>query len=134
MAVSPELLMEALLDIESQPVWARAVKKVTVLERDANGRPDRVAFEVGALGYRLSYTLRYDYSALPDGYTWQLVDGDALALDGGYSFEPCGTGQTRVTYHLRVDLRVPIPRVLMRQAERLVLATALRDLKAYVEP
>ena len=43
-----------------------------------------------------------------------------------------GTG-TDVTYHLEVELRVPIPGFIKMRAQSRIMSTALRELKARVE-
>jgi hypothetical protein len=53
-------------------------------------------------------------------------------LDGSYTFEAQGGG-TLVTYHLEVDLIVPIPGFVKRRAEGKIMGTALRELKKFVE-
>jgi len=48
--------------------------------------------------------------------------------------EPVGKDRTRVTYHLAVDLVVPLPGFVKRRAESKIVHTALRELRAHVEP
>ena len=130
---TPEVVAEATLDFESYPVWARSIRSALVKERDHEGRPSIVAFEAAALGWRVHYTLRYDYAELPMSYSWDLVEGDPKLVEGGYYFDDLGSGRTRVTYCLLVDLGIPLPGFVLRRAERLVLSLALKELKAYVE-
>lgn len=129
----PEVVAEAALDVESYPVWARSVKEVVVVERDGDGRPSLVSFVASALGRRVRYTLRYDYSAMPDCCSWSLVEGDPRAVTGEYSFQGKAEGPTEVGYRLEVDLGIPLPGIVRRRAEHLVLSHALKELKAYVE-
>ena len=132
-AVGRERLLETLLDMSSYTKWARAVREAKVLERDEEGRAVLVAFTAAAVGRRIRYTLRYDFSLLPEQYSWQMVEGDLRAVEGEYVLRPITDNRTDVTYRLRVDLGMPLPRFVLRQAERLVLRLALRELKAYVE-
>jgi hypothetical protein len=53
-------------------------------------------------------------------------------IDGTYIFEPLG-GRTDITYHLAVDLKLPIPAFIKRRAEGLIIHAALRELKARAE-
>lgn len=129
---APEIL-EATLDVQSYPAWARSIRQVTVRERDGEGRPLVVSYVASALGFRIRYTLRYDFSGLPSSYRWMLVEGDARVLEGEYIFDPDGEGRTKVTYRLSVELSFPLPRFVLRRAERLVMSLALKELKAYVE-
>ena len=65
---------------------------------------------------------------------WQLTRGDITTkLDGSYVFDGAEGGGTDITYHLEVELRVPIPGFIKMRAQSRIMATALRDLKARVE-
>ena len=78
--------------------------------------------------------MRYDYSAAPDELSWRQVAGDLTRrLDGAYELASAGDGQTEITYHLLVDLKVPLPGFVKRRAEGRIMGTALRELKARVE-
>jgi ribosome-associated toxin RatA of RatAB toxin-antitoxin module len=121
-------------DFERYPEWAADIKKVEVIERDAQGRATRVSYRAAAFGRSTSYTLSYDYASAPRRLSWVQVDGDLTRrLDGEYVFEPGDDGETEVTYHLAVDLRLPIPGFVKRRAEGRIVHTALRELKARVE-
>jgi ribosome-associated toxin RatA of RatAB toxin-antitoxin module len=125
--------LATVLDFEAYPAWARDLKQVTVLERDAEGRGTKVEFRAAAMGKSFTYVLAYDHSALPDRVSWVLDHGDSLrALDGTYRFEADG-GATRVHYDLAVDLTIPLPGLIKRRAAGMITGTALRDLKRAVE-
>jgi ribosome-associated toxin RatA of RatAB toxin-antitoxin module len=130
----PERLYEVVTRFEAYPEWAADVKHVEVLERDAEGRGTKVAFRAAAMGRSTSYTLAYDYSKAPREVSWVLERGDITRrLDGTYVFEPAGDGTTDVTYHLAVELVVPLPGFIKSRAEGRIIGNALRELKAKVE-
>ena len=132
-AATPAELLEVLLDFERYPEWAADIKDVEVRERDDDGRGSLVAYRVAAMGQSARYTLAYDYSDIPNSMSWKLVEGSIMrVLDGSYTFDPQDTG-TLVTYHLEVDLIVPIPGFVKRRAEGKIMGTALRELKKRVE-
>ena len=121
------------LDFEQYPEWAKDVKQVTILERDADGRGSKVEFRAAGLGKSFRYTLAYDYSDLPKAFSWELVEGEGLRrLDGSYRFEPDGDS-TRVHYELAVDIAIPLPGLIKRRAAGMIMGTALRELKKEVE-
>jgi ribosome-associated toxin RatA of RatAB toxin-antitoxin module len=129
----PDRCYAVAVDFERYPEWARDVKEVTVLERDAEGRSARVEYRVAGLGQSIHYLLEYDYGDAPDSFSWQLVESDKLRqLDGRYGFEPEGTG-TRVAYDLTIDVAIPLPGLIKRQAARMIISTALRELKKEAE-
>ena len=130
---SPARCFAVAIDFEHYPDWVAAVKTVRVDERDGEGRGTRVTFGAGAFGRHISYTLVYDYSAAPGKLSWSQGAGSLTArIDGSYAFEPLGE-KTDVTYHLAVDLRLPVPTFVKRRAEGLIMHAALRELKARAE-
>lgn len=130
----PERLYEVVTDFDRYPEWAADVKHVEVLERDEVGRGVRVAFRAAAMGRSTSYTLAYDYSKAPREVSWVLERGDITRrLDGTYVFVPGDGEATDVTYHLAVELVVPLPGFIKTRAEGRIIGNALRELKARVE-
>jgi len=133
-AAPPDRCFAVVSDIERYPEWAADIKQVSVLERDDRGRPSLVSFRAAAFGRSTSYTLAYDYAAAPRVLAWRLTKGDITTkLDGSYEFDPAEGGGTDVSYHLEVELRVPIPGFIKMRAQSRIMATALRDLRARVE-
>lgn len=121
-----------LTDFERYGTWARDLKQVDVLERDAEHRATVVRFRAAAMGRSTSYTLRYDYAEAPNRLPWELVEGDIMrALDGSYELSEVG-GSTDVTYNLRVDLVIPLPGFVKRRAEARIIGTALQELRDHV--
>ena len=130
----PDQCFAIALDFERYPEWAADIKSVEVLERDAEGRGTKVRFRAGALGQSTRYTLAYDYAQAPRVLAWVQTDGDLTRkLDGEYVFDDDGQGGTNMTYHLTVELKVPLVSFIKRRAEARILGTALRDLKARAE-
>jgi ribosome-associated toxin RatA of RatAB toxin-antitoxin module len=126
---SIDACFQAVIDVESYPTWASDVREVSVLERDAQGRPTRVAFRTGAFGRSASYSLAYDYSDAPHSLSWSQVEGDITSrMDGRYTFVPGPNDMTRVTYELAAELVVPLPSFVKRRAEVKIIRTALDDL------
>ena len=133
-AASPELCFEVADDIERYPEWAADIKEVTVHERDEQGRPSLVSFRAAAFGRSTHLTLAYDHREAPQALSWRLTKGDITTrYDGRYEFAPTGDGRTEITYHLEVELRVPIPGFIRMRAQSRIVSTALRELRARVE-
>jgi ribosome-associated toxin RatA of RatAB toxin-antitoxin module len=131
---TPEHCYAVLTAFEAYPEWAADIKAVSVDERDEQGRAALVTFRAAAFGRSTSYTLKYDYHAAPEELSWVQVDGDLTRrLDGAYELVPSDDGGTDITYHLVVDLKVPLPGFVKRRAEGRIMGTALRELKARVE-
>lgn len=127
-----ERIWDVLTDFETYPRWARDLKEATVLQRDEEGRALLVRFRAAAMGRSTTYTLAYDWDDAPNRLPWKLVSGDIQrVLDGAYEFTETDSG-TDVTYHLRVDLAIPLPGFVKRRAEARIISTALRELRDHV--
>ncbi|MGN6607100.1 MAG: SRPBCC family protein [Jatrophihabitans sp.] len=128
----PAAVMAVIADFEHYPVWAASVCEAAVAEVGPDGRAREVDFHLDAGVIVDRYRLRYVW----DGdrrVEWDLVSGDVIrAQHGSYTLVP-RDGGTEVTYALAVDLSVPMLGRLRRKAERMVLDTALRELKRRVE-
>jgi ribosome-associated toxin RatA of RatAB toxin-antitoxin module len=133
---SPSRTWEVLTDFDDYPTWATDLKSADVVSHDDEGRPLEVDFRAAAMGRSTSYRLRYDYTEAPDVLAWKLVDGDITRkLDGSYTLEAVDgdADSTRVTYHLEVDLVLPLPGFVKRRAEGRIVGTALRSLRRHLE-
>lgn len=130
---TPEAIMDVIADFPAYPEWAGAVKSAEVVESGPDGRAARVAFTLDAGMFKDSYTLAYDWA--PDGLSvrWRLVKGQIQkAQEGSYVLEPVGEA-TMVTYALSVELNIPMIGLLRRKAEKIIIDTALKELKRRVE-
>ena len=129
----PAAIMSVIADFPNYPSWAGSVKSAEVVEDGPDGRARRVAFVLDAGVVRDQYELVYDW----DGdrrVDWELVQGQMMrAQRGSYLLEPVDGTSTNVTYFLSVDLAIPMLGLLKRKAERVVMDTALRELKKRVE-
>jgi len=133
---SPQRTWEVLTAFDDYPTWATDLKSAEIVARDDEGRPLEVAFRAAAMGRSTSYKLRYDYAKAPEVLAWRLVEGDITRkLDGSYELAPVDgdPDRTQVTYHLEVDLLVPLPGFVKRRAEGRIVTTALRSLRAHLE-
>ena len=125
-------VMAVIADFPAYPEWAQGMRKAEVIEEGADGRADKVHFELEATPIKDSYTLEYDWKG-DSSVTWDLVEGKMLkAMDGAYLLRPSGAG-TEVTYRLAVDLSIPMIGLLRRKAEKVIIDTALKGLKKRVE-
>jgi ribosome-associated toxin RatA of RatAB toxin-antitoxin module len=133
-SATPDRCFAVSADLGAYPLWAADIKEVIIDTRDDQGRPQLVTFRAAAFGRSTNYTLSYDYTQAPDVLAWVLIEGDITSkLDGCYVFEPTGDGSTEVTYHLEVEMKVPLPGFIKMRAQSRIMSIALRDLKARVE-
>lgn len=130
----PAQVMGVIADFASYPQWATSVKRCEVTESGTGPDPRarRVAFTVDASVFHDSYELAYEWDGDRE-VRWDLVRGQMQkAQHGSYTFEPQGSA-TRVTYRLSVELTMPMLGMLKRKGEKLIMDTALKELKKRVE-
>jgi uncharacterized protein YndB with AHSA1/START domain len=129
----PERIMAVIADFAAYPEWTNAVKQTEVLTHAADGRAEQVQFTLDAGPIKDVYTLAYTWLPEDRGVTWTLVKGQMQrAQTGSYDLAP-ESGQTKVTYTLAVQLAIPLLGLLRRKAEKVIMDTALRELKRRVE-
>jgi hypothetical protein len=129
---APADVMAVIADFDSYPVWAGSIKKAQVTDPGVEGKARRVEFTIDAGIIKDTYELEYTW----DGDTrveWTLVRGQMQkAQYGSYTLAAAGSG-TQATYALTVDLAVPMLGMLKRKAEKVIMDTALKELKKRVE-
>ena len=132
-AAPPADVMAVIADFPSYPEWVAAAKQVDVLEAGADGRARRVHFVLDAGAVKDDYVLEYTW----DGdrrVSWQLVQGQMQKRqEGSYTLTETVPGTTEVTYAIAIDLSIPMLGMIKRKAEKVILDTALKELKKRVE-
>ena len=130
--------MDVIADFAGYPEWALAVKNAEVIIPGAGDRAERVRFSVDAGLVKDICVLDYVWSE--DGLTvaWELVEGQMQkAQHGSYVLEPLASAAaaraTKVIYSLAVDLAIPMIAMIKRKAEKVIMDTALKELKRRVE-
>jgi ribosome-associated toxin RatA of RatAB toxin-antitoxin module len=129
---TPREIMAVIGDFEAYPEWVGNMEESEVLERDGRGRGSVVAFRLRTPVLTAEYTLQYRYAPRSGGVSWTYRDGTLDDLSGSYDLEPLDD-VTRVTYRLDVELGMPLPGLLKRQAAKQIVRSALNDLKRRVE-
>ena len=86
----PASVMAVIADFPAYPEWVQGMKRAEVVEQGADGRADRVHFELEATPIKDSYTLAYDWDG-DDAVRWHLVEGKVLkTMQGAYELRPAG--------------------------------------------
>ncbi|NED98274.1 SRPBCC family protein [Phytoactinopolyspora alkaliphila] len=126
-------VMAVIADLESYPEWTASVRQVDVLSvNEDDGRPAEARFILDAGPIKDTYTLSYEWDG-DDEVRWSLVEGGLIkALEGSYRLAAAGE-QTEVTYQLTVDVSIPLLGLMKRKAEKVIIDTALKELKKRVE-
>jgi ribosome-associated toxin RatA of RatAB toxin-antitoxin module len=128
----PADVMAVIADFPAYPQWVTAAKKVEVLEDGPGGRAKQVHFVIDAGAIRDDYVLDYTWDD-DRQVSWSLVKGQMMKRqEGSYTLVERG-GSTEVTYAITIDLSVPMLGMIKRKAEKVILDTALKELKKRVE-
>jgi hypothetical protein len=126
-------VMTVIADFAAYPRWATAVRSAEVLSQNADGRASTVRFRLDAGMIKDSYVLGYDWDG-DEQVRWNLAEaGSAISeMSGGYTLADRGDS-TEVTYELAVGIRLRMPGIVKRQAEKMIIDTALKGLKSRAE-
>jgi uncharacterized membrane protein len=125
-------VMAVIANFPSYPQWVAAAKKVEVVEAGDDGRARRVHFVLDAGAVKDDYVLDYTWDD-DRAVSWTLVTGQMQKRqDGSYVLTETG-GRTEVTYSITIDLSIPMLGMIKRKAEKVILDTALKELKKRVE-
>ena len=128
---TPAQIMAVISDYERYPEWAGFIKTAEVLSKGADGRPDKARFVVDAGVMKADYTLAYTYTG-DEKVEWTLESGSLKENTGSYTLTPDGDA-TRVRYSLTIDAGIPMLGMFKRKAEKVIMDTALKELKKRVE-
>jgi ribosome-associated toxin RatA of RatAB toxin-antitoxin module len=100
---TPEVVFAVVSDLERYPEWQDFLQRVTVRERDADGRARLVEAEADAKVTRLKLVLSATRDE-PRRVAWRSEGGDVKALSGAFDLAEAGApGRTRATFGLEVD-------------------------------
>jgi ribosome-associated toxin RatA of RatAB toxin-antitoxin module len=125
-------VMAVIADFPAYPQWVSAAKVVEVLETGEDGRARQVHFVIDAGAIRDDYVLDYTWDD-DRKVSWTLVRGQMMKRqEGSYTLVESGAS-TEVTYAITIDLSVPMLGMIKRKAEKVILDTALKELKKRVE-
>jgi ribosome-associated toxin RatA of RatAB toxin-antitoxin module len=125
-------VMAVIADFASYPQWVAAAKKVEVLETGPDGRAKQVHFVLDAGAVKDDYVLDYTWDG-DRSVSWNLVKGQMQRRqEGSYTLTE-RDGATEVTYAITIDLSIPMLGMIKRKAEKVILDTALKELKKRVE-
>ena len=130
----PADVMAVIADFDAYPEWTGAVKETEVRSKASDGRASEVWFNLDAGAIKDQYVLAYTWQDDRE-VRWELVEAEQImkAMDGAYLLEDNGDGSTTVTYQLAVDVKIPMLGMIKRKAEKVIIDTALKELKKRVE-
>jgi carbon monoxide dehydrogenase subunit G len=131
----PDRVAAVICDFPRYPEWAEAMKQVEVVEEYEDGYAAQVRFVMDAAVLADDYTLEYAYADDLSRIEWHLVAPSKTqrVQNGSYDLVDNGDGTTTVTYTLEVELSIAMLGMFRRKAEKMIMDTALKQLKRRVE-
>lgn len=128
-AVSPKVIYDVVLDVESYPEFLPETKQVTLLK---DGKNPVAEFEISVIK-KIHYTLKF--SPTPHKkIAWTLVDSDLFKKNNGsWTFAPEGKGKTLATYAVDIDLGLMVPGMISRRLVGSSLPAMLKRFKERAE-
>ncbi|GAB3811583.1 SRPBCC family protein [Micromonospora zhanjiangensis] len=134
-AAPPDRVAAVICDFRHYPEWTEAVKSVEVVEEYEDGYASQVRFVLDAGVMADEYTLAYGYAEDLSRIEWHLVAPSRMQKRqvGSYDLDDNGDGSCTVTYTLEVELSVGMLGMFRRKAEKMIMDTALKQLKGRVE-
>ena len=135
----PETVMGVILEYEKYPEWMTNIKEIEVLERDGEQRGTKVKLKAKTVFTEINLVVRTSYDPGGNRLDSEVIEGDVRDCRASYNLEPLDNHRTRVTYHYEVTyslpkaLRGPLSIRLTKQVNKLMVKSALQDLKKRVE-
>ncbi|MEU5564624.1 SRPBCC family protein [Micromonospora musae] len=131
----PEQVAAVICDFARYPEWSEAMRRVEVVEEYEDGYASQVRFVIDAGVLADEYVLEYAYAEDLSRIEWHLVAPSKMQRSQRGSYDLVGEpgGTTTVTYTLEVELSVGMLGMFRRKAEKMIMDTALKQLKRRVE-
>ncbi|ORB84005.1 cyclase [Mycobacterium kansasii] len=127
----PEVIMEALADMDAVPSWSSVHKRVEVVDTHPDGRPHHVKVTVKVTGIVDTQLLEYHWGA-----DWMVWDAHKTAQQHGqhgeYNLRREGEDKTRVRFTLTVEPSAPLPEFWIKRARKKILHAALEGLRNHI--
>ncbi|OBI79438.1 SRPBCC family protein [Mycobacterium asiaticum] len=128
---SPEVIIDALADMDSVPSWSAVHKRAEVIDTYPDGRPHHVKVWIRVTGIVDTELLEYHWG--PD---WMVWDAKRTAQQHGqhgeYNLIREGENKTRVRFTITVEPSAPLPEFWLKLARKKILNSALEGLRKRV--
>jgi ribosome-associated toxin RatA of RatAB toxin-antitoxin module len=126
-------ILAVIADFATYPDWADGIKSADVLTRHDDGSPATVRFTVANGPYSDTYVLRYEWDS-DELVRWEMAEAGSMIneLRGSYKLAE-SDGSTEVTYDLTFGIKIPMPGIIRRKAEKAISDAALDGLKTRAE-
>jgi hypothetical protein len=127
----PEVILDALADIPSVPLWSSVHKKAEIIDRYPDGRPHHVKVTVRVIGIVDQEVLEFHWG--PDWVVWdarKTVQQHAQHVE--YTLRREGETKTRLRFDITVEPSAPLPEFLVNRARKKILSSATDGLRDFI--
>lgn len=134
-AAPPPVCFAGAADLERWTEWARDLERVTVLERNGGGRPQRVRMVADLFGEECNATADFSFEKAPAAFTFSLVEAHKLrSLEGELRFQPGpDPAETLMSFRILMVLVKPKAARIERMVARKIDTALSRDLRRHIE-
>lgn len=123
----PAAVLDVIADIDAMPSWSSIHKSADVINRYDDGRPRQVRMSVSLMGISDDQIVEYSWS--DNKVTWELVESSQQKSQSAeYRLTETETG-THVDFDMSVDLKIPVPGLLVKRGQKSVLEMATKGLR-----
>jgi Polyketide cyclase / dehydrase and lipid transport len=127
----PEVILGALADIGSVPLWSSVHKRAEVIDTHPDGRPHHVKVTVKVIGIVDQEVLEYHW-----GRDWMVWDARKTMHQHGqhveYTLRREGEDRTLLRFDITLEPSAPLPAFLVNRARKRVLQAATEGLRDFV--
>ena len=125
------MILDALADTGSVPVWSSVHKRAEVIDTYPDGRPHHAKVTVKVIGIVDQQVLEFHWG--PD---WMVWDAKKTVHQHGqhveYTLHREGENITRVRFEITLEPSAPLPEFLVKRARKKVLSAATEGLRDFV--
>ncbi|GFG66818.1 cyclase [Mycobacterium kubicae] len=127
----PEVIVEALADMDAVPSWSSVHKKCQVIDTHPDGRPFHVKVTIKVTGIIDTELVEYHWG--PDWVVWDAQKtAQQRGQHGEYNLIREGDDKTRVRFTLTVEPNAPLPEFWVNKARKRILEAATDGLRRRV--
>ncbi len=123
----PAAILDVIADIDRMPSWSPIHKSVEVIDRYDDGKPKQVRMTVSLMGISDDHVVEYKWSG--NTVSWELVESSQQkSQQAEYRLTETENG-THVEFDITIDLKIPVPGMLVKRGQKKVLETATKGLR-----
>ncbi|AYE97682.1 cyclase [Mycobacterium paragordonae] len=127
----PDVIIDALADMQAVPSWSSVHKRAEVVETWPDGRPRYVKVAIKVVGIIDRELLEYHWG--PDWVVWDAKKTKQQhGQHGEYNLSREGDEKTRVRFTITVEPSAPLPEFLVNRARKKILDAATEGLRRRV--